>query len=751
MNQARTRTRKPLFISMRWRFILPLAIIITIVAMIGAYSLASRMASGFEVSEDNVLIQSSQAVANRAVTLYDRQRSEAQRVAFTQGVAENIILNDVVALHDTLESLARTADLDSIIVTDPAGLEVAGVLRVNNSNPVDYSISTQFDLSDDPLVREILDTDRVGSTGFIQTPQGLMVFVAVPIINDGSFAGVALVGQRLATMVDNLRASAVAHLTIYDNSGSAYHTSLELDTTILENLLVPDTTIETTLVSPTPVSDSVTLAGTPYRRLFTPFNYGGNTLAVIATLVPDNVPFASAIGRQLSAVFAAIMAGVVVFITFVVVDRYAARLDKISKTAKALSAGQSNARTGMRASDEIGAVGAELDQFATISQQREDHLRTELWRQRRERNYIGAVFEAIPEGLVVQDRDGEIVMMNDIARQLLGSRQTIQQEIASLGQRLPQSPGRELAPGIYALGNPQNLQNAGQMISAQAAAILTHNRQRIGTVMLLRDITSEVQKEQQRDALLSQLSADIQQPLEEFARSQVVKSSSSVREISKYAASLQRMIVDMRELTRYSSEHSRNMQRPLLAETLLYAVANDWRQIAQAAGHDLSVMIEENGHYILGDESRLRLAIGNLMDNAIKYTPRGGNVTLEIKTIVNGMLHLRVRDNGVGISEDDLKSVFMPFYRGTPMLADSSVIHVPGMGQGLPIARQIIRAHGGLLKVKSRPAVGSAIYFALPVTSGASYTLPLLEDADMEGETINLPSNVDIDAIWKRQ
>ncbi len=752
MTQARSRTRKPIFISMRWRFILPLAIIITIVAMIGAYILASRMASNFEVSEDNVLIQSSQAVANRAVSLYDRQRSEAQRVAFTRRVAENIILNDVTALHDSLESLARTADLDSIIVTDPAGLEVAGVLRVNNSDPIDYSVSTQFDLSDDALVREVLDTDSVGSTGFIQTPQGLMLFVAVPIVNDGSFAGVALVGQRLATITENLRASAVAHLTIYDASGSAYYTSLDLDTGTLENLVVSPDTINTTLASSMPVTDSVTIAGTPYRRLYMPFTYGNNTPGVISTIVPDNVPFASAIGRQLSALFAAIMAGIVVFITFVVVDRYAARLDKIRRTARALSAGKRNARTGMKASDEIGAVGAELDRFAAVSHYREDRLRTELWRQRRERNYMIAVFEAIPEGVVVQDRDGEVVMMNDSARQLLpGSRESIQQEIVKLGRGLPETSGRELAPGIYALGNPQNLQNDGRMISAQAAAILTRSRQRIGTVMLLRDITNEIQKEQQRDVLLSQLSADIQQPLAELAQSQAAKSSASVREISKYAASLQRMIVDMRELTRYSPEHSRNMQRPLLTETLIYAVANDWRQIAQAAGHDLQVMIEENGHYVLGDESRLRLAIGNLIDNAIKYTPRGGTVTLEIKTIVDGMLHMRVRDNGVGISKDDLKGVFMPFYRGTPMLPDSSVIHVPGMGQGLPVARQIIRAHGGLLKVKSRPGVGSAIYFALPVTSGASYTLPLLESADMDGETMRLPVDVNLDAIWHRK
>jgi len=749
-----TRRRKPIFISMRWRFIFPLAMVITIIAMIGAYILANNMARNFEVSDENVLIQSSHSVANRAVTLYDRQRSEAQRVAFTEGIAENILVNDVAALHDSLETLARTADLDSIIVTDPAGLEVAGVLRVQNTNPVDYSISTQFDLRTESAVRAVIDEDAVGSSGFIQTPQGLMTFVAVPIVHDGAFMGVALVGQRLSTLIDDLRASAVAQLNIYAADGTAYYTTLDLDTVTLERLAISVDTVNQTLASETPVSDTSNFGSTRYRTLYTSFNYGGNTLGVVATLVPDNVPFASAIGRQLSAIFAAVLAGVVVFTTFVVVDRYAARLNKVQKTADALSAGARHARTGMRASDEIGAVGAALDRYAYVSFKREDQLRHQLWRQRRERNYMIAVFEAIPEGVVVQDSEGEIIMMNDTARQLIGTNQGIQQEIASLKGHLQHNIGRELAPGIYALGDPQQLQQSGQMVSAQAAAILTHTRQRIGTVMLLRDITSEVKQEQARDALLSQLSADIQQPLAGLAQSEGGQPNPKVREfareISRHAASLQKMIVDMRELTKYSPEHLQNKQRPLLAETLLYAVANDWRQIAQAADLELKVIIEENGHYLLGDESRLRWAIGNLVDNAIKYTPSGGMVALEIKKTLNGLLHMRVRDNGVGISQDDLKLVFMPFYRGTPMQPDGTVIHVPGMGQGLTLARQVINAHGGVMKVKSRVGVGSAIYFALPVTSGESYSLPLLDEADMEGETMRLSEDADIEAIWRR-
>jgi hypothetical protein len=76
---------------------------------------------------------------------------------------------------------------------------------------------------------------------------------------------------------------------------------------------------------------------------------------------------------------------------------------------------------------------------------------------------------------------------------------------------------------------------------------------------------------------------------------------------------------------------------------------------------------------------------------------------------------------------------------------------VPGMGQGLPIAKQIIEAHGGILRIKSKLGVGSAIYVALPVTSGVGFQLPLGHADLMDGDTVMIPENVDIESYWKRQ
>lgn len=748
-----SRNRKPLFISMRWRFILPLFLVIMITAMIGAYMLASQMASGFAISEENVLIQSSQAVANHAVSLYQRQRSEAQRVAFTAGVAEAIIANDVAHLHQILEGLAATANLDSIIVTDPDGIEVVGVLRVRNNETLDYAISTQTDLSIEQIVSATIDEGIIGASSLLQTPQGLLVYVAVPIHHNGGFRGVALVGQSLPSLVDGLQISAVVDLTLYDELGVAYFTTIDLNTETLADIAISSDLVNQILVVDTPVAATVIHDVIRYRTIYTPFTYGENTLAVMATQIPDHVPFVSSIGRQLTAVFASFMTGTVIFATFIGINHYVNRIDNVRKTAKVLSQGHMNARTQMKASDEIGATGAALDDFANVVQQREDWLQHQLRRQRRERTYLVSVLEAMPNGVVVQDREGEVILMNVHARRMLGTQENFFHEMQSIEAKLPNTLGPAIASGLYMLGDPQHLQRAGHMLSAQAAAIISSGGQRVGTVLLINDITDDIHQEQKREKLLNNLSADIQQPLSNLGQIGAKNNqhmTDFTREIARHSASLQKMIVEMRELTKYNSDQAQRVQRPLSAETLIYAVANDWRQIAQAANLDLRVSVDKAGYYILGDESRLRWAFGNIIDNAIKYTLPSGALTLEIKDEIDGMLHMRIRDNGVGITDEDLPNVFMSFYRGRPLSPEQQVLHVPGMGQGLPLARGVIRAHGGLMKVKSRVGIGTAVYIALPLTSGASYSLPLLSQDAMEGETIQFPDDVDFESVWRK-
>jgi signal transduction histidine kinase len=107
------------------------------------------------------------------------------------------------------------------------------------------------------------------------------------------------------------------------------------------------------------------------------------------------------------------------------------------------------------------------------------------------------------------------------------------------------------------------------------------------------------------------------------------------------------------------------------------------------------------------DRDRIRQVASILLDNAVKYTPEGGRVTVTV-TEKNGWAGLEVSDTGIGIPEDQLPLIFERFYRADPSRTAA------GAGLGLSIARQIAEAHGGRIEVESTPGEGSTFTLLLP-------------------------------------
>jgi signal transduction histidine kinase len=113
---------------------------------------------------------------------------------------------------------------------------------------------------------------------------------------------------------------------------------------------------------------------------------------------------------------------------------------------------------------------------------------------------------------------------------------------------------------------------------------------------------------------------------------------------------------------------------------------------------------------IQGDREHLRRLLLNLVDNAIKYTPEGGCVTLSLQRI-GQWASLRVSDTGIGLSIDDQERIFNPFYRSTEARSQGE----GGAGLGLSIARSIAEAHGGRIQVESTSGRGSTFTVLLPI------------------------------------
>ena len=135
-----------------------------------------------------------------------------------------------------------------------------------------------------------------------------------------------------------------------------------------------------------------------------------------------------------------------------------------------------------------------------------------------------------------------------------------------------------------------------------------------------------------------------------------------------------------------------------------------WHQEAIKKGLEFEIKIPANFPAINADPMRLSQILGNLTSNAIKYTPKGGKVEIIVAETEDNF-RLQVKDNGIGIAENDQDLIFTPLYRG-----DQSRRIIQGMGLGLSIAQDLTRLHGGTLSVESNQGTGSTFTILLPKT-----------------------------------
>ncbi|MFQ5472659.1 MAG: sensor histidine kinase, partial [Dehalococcoidia bacterium] len=149
---------------------------------------------------------------------------------------------------------------------------------------------------------------------------------------------------------------------------------------------------------------------------------------------------------------------------------------------------------------------------------------------------------------------------------------------------------------------------------------------------------------------------------------------------------------------------------------LMRAMVQDNLGRADAKQIDLRLKLPPKAPAVRGDKQRLAILISNLIGNAIKYTPSGGQVDVHLEA-QDDSLRITVADTGIGIAESDQKHVFDKFYR----VASEAVQQTSGTGLGLAIAREIARLHGGDIELQSALGRGSTLIVELPASpQGAS-------------------------------
>jgi two-component system phosphate regulon sensor histidine kinase PhoR len=341
---------------------------------------------------------------------------------------------------------------------------------------------------------------------------------------------------------------------------------------------------------------------------------------------------------------------------------------------------------------------------------------------------LNAILATIDEGVIMQDMQGRIALFNNAARALLGSQKAFwDSELGSLfnAYRDITTVDHELVP----LGEPTRVQINNKIVGAQVAAVADDQGNRLGTMIVLRDVTRETLTERLQDQFVTAISHELRTPMA------VIKGMSEVilgqpegtppnrrflEALGRNVDILDRMIVELLDITEMSAGAFSIRQDSVDLEELIWSVVTSMTPEINRTQLDVAVMVKDAEHLrVTGDGQRLRWALGHLLQNAIRYNEAGGHIMVMAR--VNDEQHIAVQvvDTGVGISQKDLPYVFDRFYRGEPRTRSGKLLDPRGLGQGLFVARSVAEAHGGYLTVRSEQGHGSIFTMVLPAANAA--------------------------------
>ena len=321
------------------------------------------------------------------------------------------------------------------------------------------------------------------------------------------------------------------------------------------------------------------------------------------------------------------------------------------------------------------------------------------------RSRLEAVLEAAPVGVVLVGADGSTILRNPAASPGGHVEAMIDSAVIRLADRA--RTGRVSAETIEVFGPPPRvLELRGGALSEGSV------------VVVIDDATERTRLEQVRTDFVANISHELRTPVGALSLlAETIAGSSDLEEVRGLAERMvdeaeraARTIDDLLELSRIELGTMDVEAVDVLG--VLEESAARHRLVTEGAGIELSVTCECGAPRlsIRGDRRQLVSAISNLVDNAVKYTERGGSVRLAC-SVRDGDLEISVSDSGIGIPERDLERVFERFYRVDRARSRTT----GGTGLGLAIVRHVAANHGGTATARSREGQGTVVSLRLPV------------------------------------
>ncbi|HET6771253.1 MAG TPA: ATP-binding protein [Actinomycetota bacterium] len=410
--------------------------------------------------------------------------------------------------------------------------------------------------------------------------------------------------------------------------------------------------------------------------------------------------------RALVAGATALAALISVIVVAVVARTLTRPLARLTESVSELSRGNLDTRVEPDGTAELVALAGTLNQMA-------EELDARMREVREDRRSRDLILSAMEEGVLLVDAGDEIGYANPAARRMLGGAPI------STGGLRPYALRRLVAEARSDDSvREEEVETGIQTRMVRASALPVGADERV--LLVLRDVTEARRVEAMRRDFVANASHELKTPVasiqavaETVGRALDEDPAAAGRfaaQLQQEAVRLSRIVSDLLDLSRLETE--RPEFEPVRCDLLVREEVDRHRDRAARAGIQLSV--ETQPATVLGSSKDLSLLVGNLLDNAVRYTPPGGRVDVEVGVKEEGTF-LEVRDSGIGIPARDLPRIFERFYRVDPARSRQT----GGTGLGLSIAKHVVEQHGGRIAAKSDLGGGSTFRVILPSGSEA--------------------------------
>ena len=423
-------------------------------------------------------------------------------------------------------------------------------------------------------------------------------------------------------------------------------------------------------------------------------------------------------------IFILILLGFILVVTLLLLEnrRDNIRLKEINQKVKDLIAGDYSQVLDLQGSTEITNITNNLNDLSEVIRLTQENLEQESKR-------LNSILSYMTDGVLATNRRGQITMINDMAKKQLGVQKedVLNKSILELLKIEDEYELRDLITQIPELTIDSQDVN-GEYLSLRVRFALVRRESGFisGLVAVLHDTTEQEKEERERRLFVSNVSHELRTPLtsvksylealDEGALYDPV-ATDYIKVSLDETNRMMRMVTDLLHLSRIDNATTQLDVELINFTAFITFILNRFDKMRSQDDEKKYELVRDypiNSVWIEIDTDKMTQVIDNILNNAIKYSPDGGKITVSMKTTDDQMI-LSIKDQGLGIPKQDLPKIFDRFYRVDRARSRAQ----GGTGLGLAIAKEIIKQHNGFIWAKSEYGKGSTFTIVLPYDKDA--------------------------------